>query len=81
LFIDNYDNFSWIAGNIIESIRQHVKDGYKKGLFKLKIVCPVCLDKHGKFHFEFERELPDIETMRKSIQSRELTYGKRLSTM
>ena len=66
LILDNFPSFELVIANIILAIRCHIVRGLEEGTLELRITCSNCFDKRG-FPYEFGVNMPDNETLRKSI--------------
>jgi len=69
LFLDDFSSLEYVVAHIIFDIRRHIPRGLEEGGLKLRVTCFNCFDKDG-FPYEYKKALvPDVETLRKIIES------------
>lgn len=66
LFMDDFQDFTYIMANLIFTIRRYIPRGWEEGILRVRIACSTCLDEHG-LPFEYEAPVLSAETISRAI--------------
>lgn len=73
LFLDNFQYFEDVVGNIIFTIRRYISRGLEEGILHHRITCSKCVDKKG-FPYEWSPLVPAHEDIVKAIRLNEYIF-------
>jgi len=67
IVIEDVGSFELVVANVIATIRQHLKNGWKENALTMRVTCPNCLDDKG-LPLIFFAKVPSSETITNGVR-------------